>query len=74
MISEKLKGSVASLNVGEVGEAETVGWNFKWALRHWRWKTVSPENGVGKRVVEMKKKINEDTHIRTAEGPSESPR
>jgi len=56
--------------MGEVGEAGTVGWNFKWALRHWSWKTVSPENGVGKYVVEMENKINEDTHIRTAEGPS----
>lgn len=47
-----MERSVASLNVGEVGEAGTVGWNFKWALRHWSWKTVSPENGVGKYVVE----------------------
>lgn len=61
---------MASLNVGEVGEAGTVGWNFKWALRHWSWKTVSPENGVGKYVVETGKNMNEDTHIRTAEGPS----
>jgi len=31
---------------------------------------VSPENRGGKYVVKTEKKINEDTHIRTAEGPS----
>ena len=70
MISGKLERRVASLKVGGGDEAGAVGWNFKSALRHWSWKTVSPENGLGKYIVETEKKINEDTHIRSAEGTS----